>query len=601
MADTQAARPLRIGCASGFWGDSLAGTGQLVARGGLDFLVFDWLAEITLSLLARVKAKKPEAGFVPDFIEAIAPHLAEIKQRGIRVVSNGGGMNPAGCAAALAARSRAAGLDFRIAVVTGDDLKPREDEFRAAGVREMFTGAALPEKLVTANAYIGARGIAAALDAGAEIVITGRCVDSAVTLGPLVHHFGWDWRDGDRLAQGSLAGHLIECGAQGTGGLFTDWQSVPGWDDMGFPIVEVSGDGSFVLTKPEGTGGLIAPLSAAEQLLYEIGDPAAYLLPDVTCDFRDVRLVADGPDRVRVSGARGRPASGLLKVSATHADGFRTIGTVTIGGRDAVAKAERTGAAIIARAARLIAEAGLPPLLETSIEVLGSEATYGPHASVAAKSVREVVLKIGARAAKAESLDILAREVAPAATATAQGLTGLYAGRPAVQPVFRNFSFLWPAAKVPATVTMGETVIEVANPPPAPPTPIPDVPAAPAASGGAVAVPLIALAVGRSGDKGDIANIGVIARRPEYLPYIRAALTPAAVGHWFRHLRPSKVERFDLPGFDALNFLLHDALGGGGVASIRIDPQGKALAQMLMDMPVAVPTGLVPGKEGERA
>lgn len=600
MADTQAANPLRIGCASGFWGDSLAGTGQLIARGDLDVLVFDWLAEITLSLLARVKAKKPEAGFVPDFIEAIAPHLAEIKRRGIRIVSNGGGMNPSGCAAALAARAKAAGLDFRIAVVTGDDLKPQEAEFRAEGVREMFTGAALPEKLVTANAYIGARGIAAALDAGAEIVITGRCVDSAVTLGPLVHHFGWGWQDGDRLAQGSLAGHLIECGVQGTGGLFTDWQSVPGWDDMGFPIVEVSADGSFVLTKPAGTGGLIAPLSAAEQLLYEIGDPAAYLLPDVTCDFRDVRLVADGPDRVRVSGARGRPASGLLKVSATYADGFRTIGTVTIGGRDAVAKAERTGAAIIARAARLIAEAGLPPLLETSIEVLGSEATYGPHASVAAKSVREVVLKIGARATKAESLDILAREVAPAATATAQGLTGLYAGRPAVQPVFRNFSFLWPAVKVPATVTLGETAIEVANPPPAPAVAPVYVPAVDAATGGEVAVPLIALAVGRSGDKGDIANIGVIARRPDYLPFIRAALTPTAVGQWFRHLRPSKVERFDLPGFDALNFLLHDALGGGGVASIRIDPQGKALAQMLMDMPVAVPAGLVPGREGEQ-
>lgn len=597
MATARGDGSLRIGCASGFWGDTLEGTGQLIERGQIDVLVFDWLAEITLSLLARVKAKKPDAGYVPDFIEAIAPHLASLKARKIRVVSNGGGMNPAACAAALAARAQAAGVDLRIATVTGDDLKPREAELRAAGVREMFTGAALPEKLVTANAYIGARAIAAALDAGADVVITGRCVDSAVTLGPLVHHFGWDWQDWDRLAQGSLAGHLIECGVQGTGGLFTDWDQVPGWDDMGFPIVEVVEDGSFILTKPEGTGGHVVPLAAAEQLLYEIGDPAAYLLPDVTCDFRGVRLEAAGPDRVRVSGARGRPASGSLKVSATVADGFRVIGAVTIAGRDAVAKAERTGAAILARAARLAAARGLPPFTETSIEVLGSEATYGPHGSAAARAMREVVLKLGARAASAETLDILAREIVPAATAMAQGLTGLYAGRPGVQPVFRNFSFLWPAAQVPAEVSLDDRRFEVGNPVPPPAVPALAVsPVEASDSAPTTAVPLIRLAVGRSGDKGNIANIGVIARKPAYLPHIRAALTEAAVQAWFAHLGLSRVERFDLPGFHALNFLLHDALGGGGVASVRIDPQGKALAQMLMDIPVPVPAGLLAGE-----
>lgn len=597
MATARGDGGLRIGCASGFWGDTLEGTGQLIERGEIDVLVFDWLAEITLSLLARVKAKKPDAGYVPDFIEALTPHLAALKARGIRVVSNGGGMNPAACGAALAARAEAAGVDLKIAVVTGDDLKPVEQDLRAAGVREMFTGAALPEKLVTANAYIGARAIAAALDAGADVVITGRCVDSAVTLGPLVHHFGWDWQDWDRLAQGSLAGHLIECGVQGTGGLFTDWDRVPGWDDMGFPIVDVAADGSFILTKPAGTGGHVVPLAVAEQLLYEIGDPAAYLLPDVTCDFRSVRLDAAGPDRVRVSGARGRPASGSLKVSATVADGFRVIGAVTIAGREAVAKAERTGAAILARAARLAAARGLPPFTETSIEVLGSEATYGAHGSAAARATREVVLKLGARAQSAETLDLLAREIVPAATAMAQGLTGLYAGRPGVQPVFRNFSFLWPADKVPARVSLGDREFEIGNPPPpALPAPAPLAPAAAPTVPPTTAVPLIRLAVGRSGDKGNIANIGVIARQPDYLPHIRAALTPAAVAAWFAHLGLSRVERFDLPGFHALNFLLHDALGGGGVASIRIDPQGKALAQMLMDMPVPVPAGLLAGE-----
>lgn len=343
-------RTVRIGGAAGFWGDSLDGARQLVARGGIDYLVFDYLAEITLALLARIRARKPDLGYVPDFVEVTAAVLPEVMARGIRVVSNGGGMNPRAAAAELARRAAALGLSPKIAVITGDDLL-RIEEFRAAGTTEMFTGAAMPERVASANAYLGAGPIAAALAAGADIVITGRCVNSAVTLGALMHAFGWSPDDHDRLAAGSLAGHLIECGAQVTGGIATDWNEVPGWEDMGFPVVECREDGSFVVTKPAGTGGLITPLTVAEQMLYEIGDPAAYLLPDVACDFRFVTMTPDGPDRVRVSGARGRPPTGSLKVSATWQDGFRTIGTVTIGGRDAAAKAKRAGEAMLARRA----------------------------------------------------------------------------------------------------------------------------------------------------------------------------------------------------------------------------------------------------------
>ena len=346
-------------------------------RGEIDFLVFDYLAEITMSLLARIRARKSELGYVPDFIEAVAPLLPEIKRRGIRVISNAGGVNPKACAAALQARAQAVGIALNIAVVTGDDLMDQLDTVRARGTREMFTGATLPDKVMSANAYLGAQPIAAALDRGADVVITGRCVDSAVTLGALVHAFGWSWSDHDRLAQGSLAGHLIECSAQVTGGLFTDWRDVPGWDDMGMPIAECSADGSFVITKPAGTGGLISPLSVGEQMLYEIGDPAAYVLPDVVCDFRHVTIEDAGPDRVSVVGAHGRPPTPELKVSATWHDGFRMIGTVTIGGRDAAAKAQRAGEAIIARVRRLLAERKLGDFTETSCEVLGAEATYG--------------------------------------------------------------------------------------------------------------------------------------------------------------------------------------------------------------------------------
>jgi len=595
-------RTVRIGCGAAFWGGTAHGARQLVERGAIDYLVFDYLAEITLALLARVRARKPELGYVPDFIDVVAPLLPEIAARGITVISNGGGMNPQAAAAELARRAAAQGLSPRIAVVSGDDLMPQVDSLRAADIRDMTTGVPLPSRLTSANAYLGAGPIVQALAGGADIVITGRCVDSAVTLAALMHEFGWSPDDHDRLAAGSLAGHLLECGTQVTGGVFTDWAAVPGWDDMGFPIAECRADGSFVLTKPPGTGGLVTPLSVGEQLLYEIGDPAAYLLPDVSCDFRAVTLVQDGPDRVRVSGAKGRPPIGLLKVCATFADGFRTIGTVTISGRDAAAKAQRTGEAILSRASRLMAEAGHAPSSETSIEVLGSEATYGPSAAPPSAHSREVVLKIGARHAEEAALGVLAREIVPAATAMAQGLTGLHAGRPGVQPVLRVVSFLVPAAMAPASVTLDgrtDTVqgLDAAKPGAADPAPThPEKVAIAAPEGVATtSVLLVALAVGRSGDKGNSANIGIMARRPEALPWIRAALTPDAVAAFFRHTGVTQVERFELPGLSALNFVLHDCLGGGGTASLRIDPQGKAFAQMLMDLPVPVPAALAAG------
>jgi hypothetical protein len=584
---------VRIGCASAFWGDSTAGAEQLVRRGEIDFLVFDYLAEITMSLLARARARKPELGYVPDFVEAIAPLLPEIKKKGIRIVSNAGGINPQAAATALRRKAEEAGITLNIAVVTGDDLTSRADEIRAAGVTEMFSGAAMPEKLTTMNAYLGAQPIALALDRGADVVITGRCVDSAVVLGPMVHAFGWSWTDYDKLAQGSLAGHLLECAAQVTGGLFTDWRDVPGWDDMGMPIAVCSADGSFVVTKPPGTGGLVVPLSVCEQMLYEIGDPAAYILPDVVCDFRDVSMTVSGPDQVRVTGARGRPPTPTLKVSATWHDGYRVIGTLTIGGYEAAAKAERAGEAILARVRRLLSARGIPYFSETSIEVLGSESMYGPWRHSAAKDNREVVLKIGARHRDQEALEMLAREIFPPGSSMAQGITGFFAGRPGVQPVLRLFSFLWPKEKTPQVVHFGGADINVPFAPSQPLLPSGGGPAPPKAVGVADAtLPLIALAVGRSGDKGNSANIGLIARKPDYLPWIRAALMEEVVRDWFAHLGVTKVERFELPGMNAFNFLLHDALGGGGVASLRVDAQGKAYAQMLMDYPIPVPSAL---------
>ncbi len=580
---------IRIGCGGGFWGDSELGPIQLVRHGEVDYLVMDYLAEITMSLLVRARAKQPELGYVPDFVDLFGRRLApELATKRIKVVANAGGVNPLGCRDALQAALKAAGVDLKVAAVVGDDLLPIADDLRAAGVTEMASGAAMPPRLLSMNAYLGALPIAAALDAGADIVVTGRCVDSAVALGPLIHEFGWKADDYDLLAAGSLAGHIIECGTQATGGITTDWRDVDGWDHMGYPIVECDAAGGMVVTKPAGTGGAVTANNVAEQIVYEIGDPRAYLLPDVTCDLSQVTVTQDGPDRVRVAGARGRAPTRRYKVSATHADGFKTSGTLMIGGREAGAKARRTGDALLAMCRRLLAERGLPDYLKTSIEVLGAGDTYGPAAFDA--QAREVILKVAVHHASKEGADILAREFLTSATGMAQGITGFAGGRPKVQPVVRLFSCLVDKDRARPRVLLGEAEIAVDIPrggddavPAA--GPVVDT----AAPGGGATVPLIALAYGRSGDKGDIANIGILARRPEFLGPIRAALTAEAVAGRFAHLLTGGVERFDLPGLHGFNFMLHGALDGGGTASLRHDPQGKAYAQMLMDVAVPVP------------
>ncbi|HXT09199.1 MAG TPA: acyclic terpene utilization AtuA family protein [Roseiarcus sp.] len=582
---------VRIGCGAGFWGDTPEGPAQLVRSGAIDYLVLDYLAEITMSILARMKGRNAEHGYATDFVTLVMKPLArEIAERKIRVVANAGGVNPRACRRALQAALDEAGVNLRVAVVEGDDLLARADEWRARGVKEMFSGAALPERLASVNAYLGARPIAEALALGADIVLTGRCVDSALTLGPLMYEFGWQAEDYDRLAAGSLAGHVIECGAQATGGIFTDWREVAdGWSDMGFPIAECEADGAFTLTKPAATGGRVTPATVAEQIVYEVGDPGAYLLPDVTCDFRTVELEPVGDNRVRVSGARGRAPTASYKVSATYADGFRAATTVMIAGRDAAEKADAVGRAVLNRARRLVLAAGFADFSETSVEILGAEATYGAQSR--ARATREVLLKVGVRHPSAEALKIFAREVFPAGTSMAQGLTGFAGGRPQPQPVIRLFSFLIDKSLVASRVRCGEVEREIAAPPgaEAPPAPSLAGPATLLPEGPTASVPLIALAHARSGDKGDIANIGVIGRRPEYEQLLRHRLTADAVKRWFAHYALGPVERFDWPAFHGFNFLLHGGLGGGGVASLRHDPQGKALAQALLDLPIEVP------------
>ncbi|HEY0825688.1 MAG TPA: acyclic terpene utilization AtuA family protein [Ramlibacter sp.] len=584
---------VRIGGASGFWGDSSVAAPQLVAKGELDYLVFDYLAELTMSILAAARAKKPELGYASDFVDVTMKAIVrEVARKGIRVISNAGGVNPQACAQALATLAAEQGVQLKIAVVTGDDVLPLVPQLREQGVGELQTGAPLPERLLTANAYLGALPIRAALDAGAQVVITGRCVDSAVTLGALMHAFGWREDDYDRLAQGSLAGHVIECGCQATGGLHTDWESVPDWAHIGYPVIECQADGSFVVGKPNDTGGLVNTAVVAEQMLYEIGDPRRYLLPDVTCDFTQVRLEQLGEHRVRVTGARGLPPGPGYKVSATYMDGFRCTAQLTIVGFDAARKAQRTGEAILARTRELFAQRRWLPYTRTHVEVLGSElAYYGPHAR--AQDVREAVLQVAVMHPQKEALELFAREIAPAGTSWAPGTTGA-GGRPSPSPCIRQFAFMVDKGRVKAQVRIGAEAQDVVVPtgqapvPPPEPTPAPDA-TLPRADW--PQVPLVQLAWARSGDKGNHSNIGVIARRPDWLPWLRGQLTPERVKDWLGHLVEGDVVRYDVPGIHAMNFLCTEALDGGGMASLRNDPLGKGMAQILLAMPVAVPPG----------
>ena len=583
---------VRIAGGSAFWGDTSSSIAALLPEARLDYLMLEYLAEITMALLARARSKSDEAGFVPDFVTAIAPHLPILKARGIKLVTNAGGMNPAACARALRAAAEAQGVELRIAIVEGDDLLARAEEFRDQGIGDWRSGAALPtaDALLSMNAYLGATPIAAALDEGAEVVITGRNVDSALVLGPLMHEFGWASDDFDLMAAGSVCGHLIECGPQVTGGNFTDWQRVPGWENIGYPIAECAADGSFIVTKPEGSGGLVSVQTVGEQLLYEIDDPASYLLPDVTVDLRSVELLQAGPDRVLVRGARGRAATGLYKATVTASAGYRSTAVFMIGGLDAAAKAGRVAEAILARCHNTFRSTNLGDFTETSVEILGAEATYGPHAR--ATTTREVMVKIAVKHPSKPALELFARDVAPASIAMAPGITGFYAGRPNVSPVIASSSALIPMAEVPVRVTLdGRALMECVVTPSAEGAPRPDLapiaaakPDEPLAS-----VSLVEVAHARSGDKGDDSLIAILARKPEYLPFIARSITAEAVAVWFGHVLKGEVQRFDVPATNAFIFQLRNALGGGGLASLRIDPQGKAFGQRLLDMPVDIP------------
>ena len=591
---------VRIGGASGFWGDASLATGQLLAQGDLDFIVYDYLAEITMGILARAREKDPQQGYATDFVSAaMAPNLAEIARQGVKIISNAGGVNPMACAEALRAELAKQGLALKVAAVVGDDLTARINELAATQPTEMFSGAPFPDPALigSANAYLGAFPIAAALGDGADIVITGRCVDSAVTLGACIYTFGWSHDDLPALAGGSLAGHILECGPQATGGNFTDWALVANsYANIGYPIAEVAADGSCVISKPEGSGGLVSTGTVAEQMVYEIGDPQAYWLPDVRCDFSEVRIEQTGPDRVRLSGAKGSVSPSSYKACLTWHNGYRGGHLFGFYGIDAELKAQVFAQAALERSRQLLQRAGAPDFSETSVELIGAESQFGEQRRSGV--AREVAAKIAVRHASAKGVGLFIKEATGLGLSAPPGLCGFAGARPKPSPVMALFSMTVPKTMVNVEVVAEEGQKKVDAGPagaatlPEPPMPH-AIPKAALDDPTCISVPLVQLAWARSGDKGDSANIGVIARHASYLPWIAAALDEVTVARLFAHFQVARVQRFYLPGCHALNFLLHATLGGGGTSSLRFDPQAKGYSQLLLGQTVRIPAALL--------
>ena len=450
---------VRIANGQGFWGDSLEAPVEQVRRGPLDYLTLDYLAEVTMSILQKQRSRDPKAGYARDFVEMIARVLPDLVEKKIRVIANAGGVNPAACRDAVLDVARKQGINIKVATVAGDDLMPRLDDYLSRGValKNMETGEPLSiirDRVQSANVYFGAFPVAEALDRGADIVITGRVTDTGLALAPMVHEFGWKRDDWDKLSAGTIAGHTVECGAQCTGGnCQVDWDTIPNMTDIGYPIIEAEPDGTFTITKHAGTGGRVTVDSITEQLLYEMGDPREYITPDCVADFTTIHLEQRGPDRVRFSGIKGRPATEFYKVSVSYSAGFKAIGNLVYAWPDAYKKAKASDQILRQRLAHL----GLKfDAMRT--EFVGANACHGIPSAEPAPEIEphlaEVVMRIGVRSNDRAAVERFTKELAPLALNGPPVVTGFGSGRPKVEEIVAYWPALIPKREVAPEVTL---------------------------------------------------------------------------------------------------------------------------------------------------
>jgi hypothetical protein len=580
----------------GFWGDDPTAAKRQVEGGPVDYLVMDYLAEITMAILQKQRAKNPALGYARDFLAQMRDVLKTAVERDIVIITNAGGVNPTACGAAIEELALELGIaeQVRVAVVLGDDLYDDLDTLLTTeSLAHMDTGQPLSDvrsAVLSANVYLGAQPIVKALEMRANVIIAGRVTDTSVTLAPMIHNFGWSIDDWDRLAAGVVAGHIIECGTQCTGGNFTDWHTVADFHNIGYPLIEAHRDGTFVVTKHPGTGGMVSVNTVKEQLLYEMGAPS-YLSPDCIARFDSIQLAQDGDDRVLVRGVRGEAPPEKYKVALSYADGYRAVGRMLVSGPHTLVKAHKAAEIFWDRA-------GGADLYDRSMtQLVGWDAS---HPSLATEEPSEVLLQVSVRDHdKAKIETSFAPMVVGSMLGSIPGFTMPGdQGRPRVSDVVAHWPALISRDQVTAEVVMGDRREVVSSQLPAASAAaafVPDaaMPESIAGDGAPAVVPLLRLCLARSGDKGDTSNVGVIARSPQVYAWMVEHLTASVVKQHFKGVCEGPVDRFELPNLQSLNFLMHESLGGGGTQSLQFDAQGKTYSQYLLSLQVEVPAALL--------
>lgn len=586
---------IKIGNAGGFWGDDLDAFRRQLTEGELDYISMDFLAEITMSILTKQKLKNPALGYVTDFVDQISENASLIKEKGVKVISNAGGINPMGCAEKIAEILKEQNIDLKIGVVEGDNIVGQVNDLFANGTTfqnietdEKFDS--IKDRIISANVYLGVKPIVELLKQEADIIVCGRVTDTSVTMAPMIYEFDWELNDWDKLASAVIAAHIIECGAQSTGGNFTDWYKVSDWKNFGYPIVEVNKDSSFVVTKHNNTGGIVTVDTVKEQLLYEMGDPEQYISPDVIADFSSLRIEEEAENRIKVSGVTGYPSTNFLKISMAYEDGFKASSSIIISEPYAVNKANKFSEIFWNR-------------LETDFEKKNSE-LIGFNAChknlIEREHANEILLKLSVYDSDPEKIEKFGKSIAPLILSGPPGVA-VTGGRPRPQSVMTYWPALIKKDLVTSKVTLinnlkenlfeeevetvtgfedeilyevetpaceNQQIEEIEHP---------------------VEVKIEEICLARSGDKGDTANIGVIARSQEVYKFIKNYLTDFFIKEIFSEFCKGEVKRYELDNLCALNFLLEKSLDGGGTKSLMIDAQGKTFAQALLNQKITVP------------
>lgn len=593
-------KKIRIGNAGGYWGDDLSALKRQLTGGPLDYITMDFLAEITMSILQRQKAVKPELGYAVDFLDQLKECLPLIVKKNVRVISNAGGINPIGMGRRIVQMAQGMGLDIKVGIVYGDDIVNDLYELTAAGERftNMETGKDFLDvrsRISAANIYLGAEPVVRALEAGCQVVVTGRVTDTGITLAPMIYEFGWAMDDWNKMASGVVAGHIIECGCQASGGNITDWHDVKSFDNIGYPIIEMESSGNFVVTKHKRTGGLVSEKTVKEQLIYEMGDPSNYISPDGVARFDTLKLDSDGNDRVKVSGVKGRPEPECLKVSMAYEDGWKSSGSILVSGPDTKAKA------------KIIADTFWKKLNHkydaTRSDMLGSGSIWPPQLSNGESN--EILLRFAVRDQSFDKVRDFGKTLSSLILSGPAGMAVTGGGRPKPSRVIAYWPALIRRTRVKAKVLTidcsgHEDFFEISFPirvqsqtEVSLPIDKPKKKKKAPARGNMTSIRLQEICYARSGDKGDTCNIGVLARSSEIYDWLLDNLTATIVKSFFKGITFGKVIRYELDNLHGLNFLLEETLGGGGTKSLMIDPQGKTLAQALLQMNMKVPSKLV--------